>query len=760
MGRFMLVQTKYQNCGLSGSRNWLASFCALVVLLHSPGWAQPAASPSSPSTEATGPARFILQADGTLVPAPGTPAAPSTSSNNAGSSTSPVTGATGGVKRLPDAAPEIVTPVAPARAGNAPSTAPNTAVQAGATIADPDSTPAARAVAAARNAMNAKQWGQLASFVPQARADVLGMYPEYWSLRTQLGSTHMPGVQQTLTDFITKNKTAYLGDRLKGEWILAAARSGDFVTVRELGDVLNPNPQILCSQLEARHMGGRRASAAEATKVFAPFGTCLKLFDQLVADRVLGSAELMPYLYEAIENNKLPDARRYAAWVFESTDLAAYDAMIREPVSWLSAQTGPRSSARNDIVAIGLARAARTDLSATATKVRDTWAGQLPKQNLQWVYGQMALLAIMNLDSRAYGWYRETGSLRLSETNNAWRVRASLRQANIDWAWVLQSIDAMGPTQKADASWVYWRARGLAATGKKQDAEKAYASIAAQFNFYGQLALEELGRQIVAPDRPAPVTAQEIAQARANPGLQRAVTLFKRGWRGDAVPEWNFTIRGMTDRQLMAAAEVARHENILDRVVNTSERTVKEVDFSQRYIAPFEGRVSAQARQINVDPAWVYGLIRQESRFIMDARSVAGASGLMQLMPATARWVAGKIGMTDFTPAKVNDFDTNTKLGTTYLSMVLSDLGGSQVLASAGYNAGPGRPMLWRSKLDGKVEGAIFAETIPFNETRDYVKAVMSNAVYYAALFSGQPQSLKQRLGEIVPQPYGRTPLP
>lgn len=736
MGRFMLVQTKYQNCGLGA---WLTSACALFAFTQTLAWAQPAASASAQKAEAAGPARFVLQADGTLVPVTGTPPVPSTA---------------------PTRAPS--TNVSPANASStyAPTITPNTTVQAGATIADPDSTPAARAVAAARNAMNAKQWGQLASFVPQSRADVLGMYPEYWSLRTQLGSTHMPGVQQLLTDFITKNKTAYLGDRLKGEWILAAARSGDFVTVRELGDVLNPNPQILCSQLEARHMGGQRASAAEATKVFAPFGTCLKLFDQLVADRVLGSAELMPYLYEAIENNKLPDARRYAAWVFESTDLAAYDAMIREPVTWLSAQTGARSSARNDIVAIALARAARADLSATAAKVRDTWAGQLPKQNLQWVYGQMALLAMMNLDSRAYGWYRETGSLRLSDTNNAWRVRASLRQANIDWSWVLQSIDAMGSTQKADASWVYWRARGLAATGKKQDAEKAYASIAAQFNFYGQLALEELGRQIVAPERPAPVTAQEIAQARANPGLQRAVTLFKRGWRGDAVPEWNFTIRGMTDRQLMAAAEVARHENILDRVVNTSERTVKEVDFSQRYIAPFEGRVSAQAQQINVDPAWVYGLIRQESRFIMDARSSAGASGLMQLMPATARWVAGKIGMTDFTPAKVNDFDTNTKLGTTYLSMVLSDLGGSQVLASAGYNAGPGRPMLWRSKLDSKVEGAIFAETIPFNETRDYVKAVMSNAVYYAALFSGQPQSLKQRLGEIVPQPYGRTPLP
>ena len=784
----MLLQTKYQNCWLSGSlacgfsRNsaktlkclgdsrpasaklvfgvfmWLASVCALFVLTQSLGWAQPAMSVSTQGSEATGPARFILQADGTLVPVAGTSAAPNHTDPSARQGQS--SGVTGGVTRPPDSTDETATPKAPARAGNPPSTAPNTGVQAGATIADPDSTPAARAVAAARNAMNAKQWAQLASFVPQARADVLGIYPEYWSLRTQLGSTHLPGVQQTLTDFITKNKTAYLGDRLKGEWILAAARSGDFVAVRELGDVLNPNPQILCAQLEARHMGGQRATAAEATKVFAPYGACLKLFDQLVADRVLGSTELMPYLYEAIENNKLPDARRYAAWVFDSADLSAYDAMIRDPVQWLNGQTGPRSSARSDIVAISLARAARTDLSATATKVSGTWTEQLPKQNLQWVYGQMALLAMMNLDSRAYGWYRETGSLGLSETNNAWRVRASLRQANIDWAWVLQSIEAMGPTQKADASWVYWRARGLAATGKKQEAEKAYASITEQFNFYGQLALEELGRSIVAPDRPAQVTAQEIAQARANPGLQRAVTLFKRGWRGDAVPEWNFTIRGMSDRQLMAAAEVARHEHIFDRVVNTSDRTLKEFDFSQRYIAPFEGRVSAQARQIDIDPAWVYGLIRQESRFIMDARSVAGASGLMQLMPATARWVAGKIGMTDFTPAKVNDFDTNTKLGTTYLSMVLSDLGGSQVLASAGYNAGPGRPMLWRSKLDSKVEGAIFAETIPFNETRDYVKAVMSNAVYYAALFSGQPQSLKQRLGEIVPQPYGRTPLP
>src|SRR5690606_35312088 len=195
-----------------------------------------------------------------------------------------------------------------------------------------------------------------------------------------------------------------------------------------------------------------------------------------------------------------------------------------------------------------------------------------------------------------------------------------------------------------------------------------------------------------------------------------------------------------------------REHDIYDRVVNTSERTVAEVDFSQRYIAPFEGKVTEQARRIALDPAWVYGLIRQESRFVMNARSHVGASGLMQLMPATARWTARKIGMEDFHPARVNEFETNTTLGTHYLNIVLQDLRGSQLLASAGYYAGRRRPQQWTARLAHPVEGAIFAETIPITETRQYVKNVMANATYYAAMFTGQPQSLKQRLGKVVPR--------
>ena len=722
----MHTSAKYQNIRFH-FRVWVGALACSGAFVTVPAMAQ---------TQSSGAEQFVLKADGSMNPV-------GASSQGVSAKTVPPIAnvAEKSLNRVTNVAKDSVRP-------------------AQSSIAAPENTPAAQAVAAARKAVSSKQFAQLASFVPQARGDVLATYPEYWFLRTQLGLYAQPGVSQSLEQFLTKNNGAYLADRLRGEWILTAARRGDFVTVRNLGPALNPSNQVLCAQLEAKHMGGSRTTAAEAMKVFVPFGACWKLFDQLVADRVLTNVELIPYLHDAIENNKLPDARRFAAYVFNTKELAAYDAMLRGPAAWLATQTALGTPERNEIISIGLARLARTDLAAAESLVKKKWKNLLPKKDAQWVYGQMALVASMNLDPRAYQWYRESGSVRLSDNNEAWRVRMALRQPKIDWKWVMQGIDTMREPQRSDPTWVYWKARGLAATGKKSEAEKAYLSIAADYSFYGQLAAEELGRTIGAPKRPDAVTQQELAQARANPGLQRAVTLFKRGWRPEAVPEWNFTLRGMSDRQLLAASELAHQESIYDRVVVTSGRTKNEVDFTQRFVAPFEGRVSAQAREVNIEPAWVYGLIRQESLFIMDARSHVGASGLMQLMPATAKWMAKKIGLTNFTPNSVNDFDINTKLGTSYLSMVQSDLGGSQVLASAGYNAGPGRPMLWRSKLDAPVEGAIFAETIPFNETRDYVKKVMSNATYYAAVFSGMPQSLKQRLGQIEPRPYGRSPLP
>jgi soluble lytic murein transglycosylase len=338
----------------------------------------------------------------------------------------------------------------------------------------------------------------------------------------------------------------------------------------------------------------------------------------------------------------------------------------------------------------------------------------------------------------------------LSQEASQWRVRSALREG--DWAMVKFGIAGMSAALKNDPAWIYWQGRALMAEGKKEEAQALFASIADQFHFYGQLALEERGQKIGVPLTAKPATMDEMAAVAKNENLQRALKFYAMNLRFEGTREWNWELRKMNERQHLVAAELARQNNLLDRMVSTSDKTKGENDFGQRFPTPFNDSMYKTTQALGVDMAWVYGLIRQESRFILNAKSHVGASGLMQLMPATARYVAKKIGMEGFTPNQVNDIETNIVLGTSYLNMVLTDLGGSQALASAAYNAGPGRPRAWRSTLTRPVEGAIFAESIPFSETRGYVKNVLSNATYYAAIFEKKPQSLKARLGVVVPK--------
>jgi len=287
-------------------------------------------------------------------------------------------------------------------------------------------------------------------------------------------------------------------------------------------------------------------------------------------------------------------------------------------------------------------------------------------------------------------------------------------------------------------------------------AREMMSGIAGQMNFYGALAAEHLGQPIAIPARPAPLTAQERDAALQNPGFARALQLIGIGLRNEGVREWNYTLRGMSDRELLAAAQLACDREVWDRCINTSDRTKAEIDIEQRFPMPFRDELIAKARDAGLDPAYVYGLIRQESRFVVDARSNVGASGLVQIMPATARWTAKKIGL-PYNADLIADRDTNLKLGMAYLKLVLDDFSGSQPLAAAAYNAGPGRPRKWR---DGPVlDPAIWAENIPFSETRDYVKKVISNGSYYAALLTGQPPALKARLGRSIAPATEASPL-
>jgi soluble lytic murein transglycosylase len=287
--------------------------------------------------------------------------------------------------------------------------------------------------------------------------------------------------------------------------------------------------------------------------------------------------------------------------------------------------------------------------------------------------------------------------------------------------------------------------------GQIDQSGAAFARIAGETRFYGQLASGELGRRVQLPPRAAPPTAEELAAVAANPGLQRSLALYRLDMRIEGMREWNWAIRGMDDRTLLAAAELARRNEVWDRSINTADRTVVLHDYARRYPAPYAEVLIAQARSHELEEHWVLGLVRQESRFIAGAKSSAGASGLMQLMPATARWTARKIGLRDYSWSRVTDVGVNAALGTAYLKHVLADVDGSPVVAAAGYNAGPSRAHRWRDARP--IEGAIYAESIPFNETRDYVKKVMANTVLYSAVLGGSMRTLKERLGVIAPRP-------
>ncbi|MGH8035632.1 MAG: transglycosylase SLT domain-containing protein, partial [Lysobacterales bacterium] len=371
-----------------------------------------------------------------------------------------------------------------------------------------------------------------------------------------------------------------------------------------------------------------------------------------------------------------------------------------------------------------LIKLATSDVESAAFQMESKWAVQLSPEEQNWVWGVIGKQAATRMGtlpaSEALQYFAKVSKdTDLTDEMLAWKARAALRAGSQpNWPVVVTAINAMSEEARKDPTWSYWKARALLATAppngpttvvtaqgvqtlsiapQRAEALALMQSIASVRGFYEQLALEELGQKITVPARPAPLTPEEKEAARLNPGLNRAAYAIAMGLRTEGVREWNYSTNlhqrgGMNDRELLAAAQFACDRQIWDRCINTSERTKLETDFEQRFPMPFREAVAKRAQDINLDPAYVYGLIRQESRFIMDARSGVGASGLMQVMPATARWTARKIGLEGFSLDQLNDRDTNITIGTAYLKLALDNLNGSMPMAAAAYNAGPGRP--------------------------------------------------------------------
>ncbi len=615
------------------------------------------------------------------------------------------------------------------------------------TLADPGDA----AFLSAREAFRNGERVRLAHQLEALQGHPLHAWAEYWSWRLRLDEGDASGVQ----DYLARYQGSYLAEKLRGDWLRVLGQKGDWPSFRrEFPTLVSPDAELNCYAAQATR-------TPEAVRPMWVSGqdlpaACETLVDQLVAAGGLTVEEVWRRVRRLFEAKRVGAARNAAAYLprTEGFDGQGLESIAQNPSRYLE-KLPPNYAAKRgarEVVLFGLQRLARID-PQDAAKRFGRIESSFPAEERAYAWGQLAWQAALRHQPEALAWYEKSVGTQLSDEQLAWRARAALRVH--DWSAVLRAIAAMPSSLSAQPDWTYWQGRALAATGHQDEARTRYLRIGGQPNFYGNLADEELGRPIEVPPRATPPTAEELAIAAAKPGFQRALALFRVDMRPEAVREWVWTLRGMDDRALLAAAEFAKQQEIWDRAINTADRTLAQHNYGLRYIAPFSDQVLAKADELALDNGWVYGLMRQESRFIMNAKSSVGAKGLMQLMPATAKWVAKKINLANFHPGRVTDMDTNLTLGTNYMKMVLKSLDNHPVLASAAYNAGPGRARKWRA--EGPLEGAIYAETIPFNETRDYVKKVMSNAVYYNTMFEGKPQSLKGALGVIGARGQGET---
>jgi soluble lytic murein transglycosylase len=582
----------------------------------------------------------------------------------------------------------------------------------------------------------------LNDLIPKVRGHALEAYPQYWALRMSLGDA--PAAQ--IEAFAKQYADSSLANQLRSEWLVEQSKaerwdawSDTALTIEyETGDFncFRAQWQLRNNKMPATPPAGLWAErlTEACAQTFAAYAR---------AGHIKPDEAIMRFRLAA------DGATQFAAKEIASILPAAIrpddELLSRAHGQALRLLTKPvvkENTKEALLYAIG--RVARQDVELA----EEAWAKirkSFTKQEQAWVALQLGVYGARQHHPYAVKWLSEVEDVRVVDAQAVWWVRAALRAEN--WAEVVRATDVMSEAGRKEPTWTYWRARGLAATGKAEAAKADFAKIKDGFSFYHWLAAEELQ---TAPQFAANVepTAAQIDAFDKLPAAQRVVALSKMNLRFEAAREWAHALKDLADKDLIAAAAWMQKQNVWDRSIGAAVRTKTEHDAGKRYAVPFRESLYTAAKNEGLEPALVAALTRQESRFAPDVVSSAGAIGLMQLMPSTAKWVAKKIGLT-YDREALTDPTTNAQYGAYYLRTVMSGLANSAVMGLAAYNAGPGRAKNWQASKP--LEGAIYAETILFNETRDYVKQVLVGAMWIDRLQAGgKGPSLKTRLG-IIP---------
>ncbi|MDS4022065.1 MAG: transglycosylase SLT domain-containing protein [Candidatus Competibacter sp.] len=590
--------------------------------------------------------------------------------------------------------------------------------------------------------------------------DSLRNYPLYPYLRYRDLSRRLPEWPVAeVRDFLQAHGDSPLAGQLRNAWLrqLAEARRWDDYL---LDSRSSRDPAFECWRRQALLNAGQ---SAEALRDFAPIwlrGASLPAAcDPVIAAwRVQGNPapdQIWQRFALAMANRNPGLAKALRA------DLPAADQKLAD--AWLAVADNPqrvldavRFDARDPRIAAilsdGLKQWGKRDPLAAAAAL-DTLKERYRSLAPQLAETERSLALWIASD------YHPSAPARLNALPEAavdgavreWRVRVCLRQG--DWTAALRWLDQLSPAERDSPRWRYWRGRTLEALNRAEEARQVYRSLAGQRDYHGFLAADRLGLPYAISSTPLEIAPTELdGLLTGYPGLQRARELYILGREPEADAEWRQATQAFDRQALKQAALLAHRWEWYHQAIVTISRAEHWDDLELRFPLAYRDGVVNNARAGALDPAWVYAVIRQESGFRSDARSPVGALGLMQLMPATGLQIARELQDGNADASVLLSADTNIRYGVRYLQQILDRLQDNPVLATAAYNAGPNRVAQWLPARD-PVPADVWAETIPYQETRSYVQRVMEYAAIYRQRLGaeGPETRLGERMKPVLP---------
>ncbi|MGZ5621974.1 MAG: transglycosylase SLT domain-containing protein [Methylobacter sp.] len=565
--------------------------------------------------------------------------------------------------------------------------------------------------------------------------------------RDDVNAANPPGAGSAITrDGVNAASLSGAGSAITRDGVNAASLSGTGAAKEA------ENITLECEYNLAMYKTGNEQQALNAAKSLWLTGDSLpQECDPLMSVLTMSSGltpELIWQRFELALNKDNVSVAEYIRRLLSSADQDVADLWLRvhqkpmliENNVFLSPQMGR-------LFAHGVDRLAKSDL-ILALRIWDDrkHAFQIDNQTVRQLERSLAISLARNRNPEAY--YRLSQLPVVDAEVNEWKVRAALLEQN--WRHVAEALSGLTAQERQDPKWQYWLARSLEQTGNSLQAQDVYIKLAEDRSFYGFLAADNVDKPYRFSNKPILLAENEL-ESMANETDFKVAREFKFLNRDmEAERQWWYAIKKLGKERITTAAKLAQQWHWDQVAIATLVKADYWDDLGLRFPVYYANQVHSNASLLNLDPAIVFGLIRQESIFNKDAESAVGARGLMQVMPRTGMQIARELKEKWQSDNSLFNPDVNVRYGSFYYKQLLKQFHGHFALAIAAYNAGSGRVAKWLPDVSS-VPADVWIETIPFKETRKYVTSVLSYAIIYQQLIQRKGLKMKEFMLDVLP---------